>query len=209
MGLQEDVVNSFNHSFPNLIQEAMIKCVFNSYKISFEICKKYPKEEGHDLLGFLRWVELRAQLRGLGGRFNKIETYEKPNGSASSYHIVIDGETIILTVSSVSFPWVLPRPASYRKEYAIESQFHLFERPQQKSQIYGILIHGSNRENREIPAFLQVRFPDNEYGAYVPYKIDLFANHSQLVKDLLGKPSGSDELSLLEPQINIKVNDEA
>jgi hypothetical protein len=206
MGIGEEVLGYFDGSFSMSVQEAMIKCVFNSYAVAYELCKRYPREESHDLLGFLRWIELRSQLRGLGGRFNEIETYESPNGSASSYHIVIDAEKLMLTVSSVPAPAILPRPASYRLEYAIQSQYELFEQPEQKSKIYGILIHGANSKDKSKPAFIQVRFPETNYGGYIPHRVDLFARHNDLVKDLLGVSSESSPLLL--PKVTRKVENE-
>ncbi len=198
MGLNEELDSYFDASFSRQVQEAFVKCVINAYAISYESCKKYSKEEGHDLLGFQRWIEIRNQIRGLGGRFNEIETYTEPNGPAPSYHVVINSEKIILTISSVQSPWILPRPASYRKEYAVQNQYHLFEKLSPNSKIFGLLIHGANSKDRSKPAFLQVRFPNRDYEAYIQHHIDLFTRFDALVKDLLGISEKKDLLPIHE-----------
>ncbi len=185
MGLKEELDGYFDASFGTRVQEAIIKCFFQAYADAIEACKKFPKEEAHDLLGFQRWVELRAQIRGLGGRFREIETYSEPNGPAPSYHIVINSEKIILTVSSVISPGIMPRPASYRMEYAIQNQYELFKPLQQNPKVYALLIHGTNQKDRSKPAFIQVRFPDKNFVSYV-HKIDLFSRFDALVKNLSG-----------------------
>lgn len=196
MGLNEELDSYFEGSFSRPVQEALVKCVIHSYAIAWESCKKYLKEEAHDLLGFQRWIELRSQLRGLGGRFKEIETYTQPNGPAPSYHVVIDSEKIILTVSSVQSPWIMPRPASYRKEYAVQNQLDLFEKLSPNSKIFGLLIHGPNPKDRSKPAFLQVRFPDKDYESYIQHNIDLFARFEGLVKQLFGISQNKDLLRI-------------
>lgn len=196
MGLNEELDGYFDASFSRQVQEAFVKCVINSYAVAWELCKKYLKEEAHDLLGFQRWIELRSQLRGLGGRFNEIETYTHPNGPAPSYHVVIDSEKFILTVSSVPSPWIMPRPAIYRKEYAVQNQLELFQQQLPNSKIFGLLIHGANPKDRSKPAFLQVRFPDKNYESYIQHNVDLFSRFDTLVKNLLGISEKKDLLPI-------------
>jgi hypothetical protein len=198
MGLNEELDDYFDASFSRQVQEAFVKCVINSYAVAWELCKKYLKEEAHDFLGFQRWIELRSQLRGLGGRFNAIETYTSPDGPAPSYHVVIDSEKFILTVSSVPSPSIMPRPAIYRREYAVRSQLNLFEPQSPTSKIFGLLIHGANPKDKSKPAFLQVRFPDRDYESYIQHNIDLFARFEPLVKNLLGISEKKDLLPIHE-----------
>ncbi len=195
MGLNEELDGYFDASFGTQVQEAMVKCMFQAYADSYEACKKFLKEEAHDLLGFQRWIEIRNQFRGLGGRFNEIETYTEPNGPAPSYHVVINSEKMILTVSSVQAPWIMPRPAAYRKEFAIQNQYELWPKLP-SSKIFGILIHGPNPKDKSKPAFLQVRFPDKNYESYIQHNIDLFSRFDALVKNLLGISEKKDLLPI-------------
>ena len=184
MRLVEELEKVFDDSFPRQIQEALIKCLFSAYKVTYEECLKFPREESHDLLPFYRWVQLRTELRGLGGRFQEIETTSEPNGPAPCYHILINTERIMLTVSSVDRPGALPRPASYRIEYANEYQLNLFNSLPEDSKVYALLIHGVNQTDKRRPAFAQIGFPAKGFESYI-HRIDLFSKFETLVKSYL------------------------
>ena len=186
MGFVEELERIFDGSFEEQTQQALIKCLYSAYKEAHNECfKKFSKEEAHDLLPFYRWIQLRSEFRGLGGRFKEIETYHEPNGPAPSYHIVINTERVILTVSSVYGPGALPRPAIYRTEMANTHQlnFDFIKSDEDHNKVYAILIHGVKRDDKKQPAFAQIGFPAKGFEYYI-HRIDLFKKFDVLVKSL-------------------------
>lgn len=200
MGLIRELEDVFNASFPTHILEAMIKCIFNAYKVAYNECKqKFTPEEAHDLLPFYRWVQLRMELRGLGGRFQELQTTAEPNGS--SFHIIINSDRLMLTVSSVDRPGGFPRPAIYRNDYANECQLNLFEPLPKDSKVYAVLIHGPDKKDRSTPAFSEIVFPEKGFESYI-HKINLFSRFDSLINPVdKAKP----ELRELQPQVLKKV----
>jgi hypothetical protein len=182
MDLKGQIEEVFSTSFQDYVLESMIKSLFSSYQISYDYCtKNFSEEEGHDLLPFYRWVQLRSELRGLGGRFKEITTKAEPNGS--SYHIIIDSDRLMLTVSTVDNPKALPRPALYRADYANDHQLDIFRPLPDDSKIYAVLTHGFNRKERYKPAFARIIFPAKGFEYYI-HHIDLFAKFKSLIVSL-------------------------
>ena len=198
----KEIERVFSTSFPDHILEAMLKCLFNAYKIADDECKqKFAPEEAHDLLPFYRWVQLRMELRGLGGRFQEIQTRAEPSGSCS--HIVIDTDRVMLTVSSVDRAGGFPRPAIYRNEYSNENQYNLFRPIPKNSKIYAVLIHGAYKEDRSKPAFSEIVFPEKGFNSYF-HRIDLFSRFDGLMKPV--KPEPKTKVS--PPQLIVKAEGE-
>ena len=186
MKLSDQLEQIFNRSFPVLIQQAILRSLFDAYSIAVEECKKFPKEEGHDLLPFFRWVQLRTLFRGLAERFDSIQVKVEPNGTASSYHVCLSAGQIKLTASTVDDPSALPQFAHYRREYAARSQLNLFESNEPlpaDGTVYVILTHAKDQANPTKPAFANIIFPDKEAGSIV-HKIDLFERHNDFIKNL-------------------------
>ena len=187
MDLGQELEGIFDSAFETQVQESLLKCLFSSYKVSSSECKKkFPyEEEWHDVLPFYRWGQLRTELRGLGGRFKHIEATAEPNGIASNYHIIINSDRVMLTVSSVDRPGGYPRPATFRSDYANINEPDLFKPLPTYSKVYALLIHGVDRtdEDRRQPAFAQIVFPAPGFKSYI-HKIDMFGRYSSLVKSL-------------------------
>jgi len=202
MSFTKELEDAFNASFPVHVLEAMVKCIFNAYKVAYDECKqRFTPEEAHDLLPFYRWVQLRMELRGLGGRFQQLQTTAEPNGSSS--HIVIDSYQFMLTVSSVDRPGGFPRPANYRYDYANESQLSLLEPLQNNSKVYAVLIHGVDKKDRSRPAFSEIVFPEKGFESYI-HKIDLFSKFDGLFKTVDKAP----ELKEVSPRVIKKAQGE-
>lgn len=185
--LSDQLERIFNVSFPKSIQEAILKCLFDAYAIASDECSKFPKEEGHDLFPFLRWIQLRTLLRGLADRFESVEAQVEPNGTASSYHVCINAGQVKLTASTVDDPSALPPFANYRAEYAAQSQLDLFEDNDPfppDGKIYVILTHGKDQLNHRQPAFARIIFPEKNCQSIV-HSIDLFERHKELVDSLI------------------------
>ena len=102
---------TFNDSIPEIIQESLLRCVFTAYKIAYEGCEKFAKEEAHDLRPFYRWVQLRNEFRGLAERFKELTVDVEPNGSGGTYYILLACKQIMLTASALEEGACLPRPS--------------------------------------------------------------------------------------------------
>lgn len=207
MQFSEMLENTLYSSFQTNMLEAMIKCLFSSYRTSFDYCTKtFSKEESHDLLPFYRWVQLRTELRGLGGRFKEITTTSEPNGS--SYHIVIDSDMVMLTVSSVDHPSAMPRSASYRTTYANKFQLNIFDPPDDDAKVYAVLTHGFKRDkwdDRRIPAFARIIFPSENCESYL-HHVDLFEKFNPLITALTTQNKAVDtKTKEVSPQVTKKI----
>ena len=170
----------FDSSFPIEVQEALIRCLFGAYKTTFEECARFPDEEAHDLRPFHRWVQLRADLRGIADRFKGVAA------SAEPYHTLLTAGHVKLTASSVTDPEDLVRPALYRHAYANESQLELFLQdspPPDGATLYVILKHGPDPAEPRQPSFAKIVFPTKDCQSYV-HEIDLFARVKALVESL-------------------------
>ena len=101
MSFREESENAFHQSFENQTQEALIRALFDAYLLSHNECySSYHNHEANDLQPFMRWIKLRHILRGMGDRYKNLAASSRPNGRGSSYHIRIDTDLLVLTVSS-------------------------------------------------------------------------------------------------------------
>jgi hypothetical protein len=188
-----EIVQIFDNSVPKHLQEALIHCIFGAYKTAFEDCSRFPDEEARDLRPFVRWTQIRSDLRGLPARFPGIQA------SAEPYHTLVTAGHIILTASAVDAPDVLPRPAQYRLEYASTSQLDLFNNTDGEF-IYAILLHHPDPTDHRQPLFALIAFPDRFYEGYV-YSVDLFARFESLVASLrIPKEEGERGLPKVQPK---------
>jgi|GEM_PF-6068083 len=203
MSYVEELEKIFNDSFEKQTQEAFIKGLFDVYQMSHRECyDSYHFHEAHDLLPFLRWIKLRNSLRGMGDRFKEIQAFSKPNGSSSSYHILISTEKMILTVSSADSSISLPRPASHRIEYANQYQYNLEfssdENNITNSKKYAILTHGAMYDDKRQPAFARIIFPSENYDSCI-HRIDLFDKHRGLVAAI------RESLAVTQPKRTVEI----
>jgi hypothetical protein len=61
--IKDELEAAFEAAFPAQVQEAIIRCLFNSYETAYADCAKFQTEEAHDIRPFYRWVQLRDELR--------------------------------------------------------------------------------------------------------------------------------------------------
>lgn len=186
--------NVFFENVPDHFQEALIRCVFSSYQVSAEESSiSLPAEEASVLRPQRLWLQLKADLRRMDGRFSELTTTSDRN------HVLLTIGQINITASSVPEPGAFVRPAVFRAAYANDSQLDLFESndpPPPNSQFYGILIHCADPSDLSRPLSAQIAFPDKNLQCWV-HKIDLFARHASLVAELRYEPQefeSSDDL---------------
>jgi hypothetical protein len=210
MSIAEQLTAIFDASIPKRVQEALIQCVFSTYKLAHDECERFPKEEAHDLRPFYRWVQLRALVKGLPGRFPEVTVEIAPNGSAGSFHVIISCGQMVLTASTLDDKSVLPRPAKFRNAYSYESQLDLFipeTPPPEDGSFYGILVHAPDKNEPRQPGFVNIIFPDKLYTTTVN-RIKLFDRFPDLVETLRIPPEESSDrntgISRLEKQIRKK-----
>lgn len=181
MTISEDELEKiFHQNVPKNIQEALVRCLFGSYRASYRECSNFPPEEKHDFLGYHRWIRLRTDLRGVAERFHPQMSFtERP------WHTRLNIGQIWLTASSVQDP-SRPKWASYRGLYAATSQYDLFEKnitPPPDSIFYAIMLHHPDERNPQFPSFMRIAFPDKRLDFYV-CEINMFSLHAELVKSM-------------------------
>ncbi|CBE68395.1 MAG: hypothetical protein F9K13_02680 [Candidatus Methylomirabilis oxygeniifera] len=175
-----ELARIFDGSVSRQIQEALVRCVFGSYRTAHDECSGFPGEEAHDLLPYYRWIQLRSDLRGMTNRFDGV------HASAERYHTLLHVGRILLTAQRVDGPEGLVRPSVYRLAYAASSQLELFEQntpPPDDALFYAILLHGPDPREAKQPLFAQIAFPDKTLQSYV-HKIDLFSRFEPVIDSL-------------------------
>lgn len=134
------------------------------------------------------------------------------------HHTLVCCGPVKFTQNAVSAPTELVRPSLFRQEYATTNrQLLLFSEESGRTQagggaavkdmkLYGILLHGQSPEPN-LPGFVVVRFPNQEYDAYLPDSIDLFREFPDVVANraqmLAG--GGAEVEHVAEPTPQLKV----
>lgn len=198
----QELEEIFGEDVPNAVQEALVKCLFGSYRTSFDACAHFQPEEAKDLRGYYRWIQLRDELRGLGDRFPGIVA------TPEEYHTLITAGRIKLVACSNREPGSPLRSATYRREYADKS-LNLFESPptlaSDEDYIFTILEHGVDCLEPRQPAFARILFITKDMK--IAHDINLFARHKNLV-DSLSIPLQSVEDGLLNIRLR-EIDEEA
>ena len=156
----EDTLSILNAS----IQKAYsMAALFIEESEFFKIPSAWPQEQNIRNLS----VDLAIQKACETGLIPLAYSY--PSNQRHNYnHLVLKGENIFATHSSVRRKDEFPRIASIRRHLAMTNQICLFGEENHKPEaqtIYGILLH--KPENKEDgAAFVALGIPDAEYGAW-------------------------------------------
>ena len=192
----EQLENFFNRDLPTPIQQALIQCLFGSYRTAFDECSHFPAKEAKDLRGFYRWVQLRYEMRGLGDRFNSLIA------TGEDYHTLISAGRTKLIACSNHDPNSPLRVATYRLEYA-QNSLDLFDPlpppPSDEDYIFTVLEHGVDVLEPRQPAFANILFITKDMK--IAHKLNLFAKHKSLI-DSLRIPLGDYQEGLPDIRLN-------
>ena len=181
-----DISQRFNQFVSEDLKVSIIKIIFDCYNNSWRECKQvFDGPEFKDLLPHYRRAKIDAALRSIPQTLG-VKTSAEINKARNSYHAVLIVGGVQMTASAVEVRGQMPRNAIFRKTYAEAAQMKLFENNTSGNEnlpLYGIIIHSATEDQKE-PAFLEIRFPDEEYTQYLGDRIDLFKEFPDIVASL-------------------------
>jgi hypothetical protein len=161
-------VEMFDAFVPQGLQVAIAAGIVSEYRLAKVACDtEYHTAESEDLLPFVRRACIESMLCGLPKSHPDARIVTRSNKTKNCSHRVLVCGRILLTQSLVEHGGILPREAEYRKGYARDAQYLLFEHeeaPAEDAPLYGIVTHMPvSRQDAGVPAFIDILFPDPNY----------------------------------------------
>jgi hypothetical protein len=161
-------VEMFDAFVPQGVQVAVAADIVSEYRLAKVTCDtEYHAPESEDLLPFVRRACIESMLCELPKSHPGLRIVTRANKTKNCFHRVLVCGRVLLTQSLVEHEGTLPREAEYRKGYARDAQYLLFEReepPAEDAPLYGIVTHMPvSRHDAGVPAFIDVLFPDPKY----------------------------------------------
>jgi len=161
-------VEMFDAFVPKKVQVALATGIVREYRLAKMSCEtEHQPPECDDLLPFFRRACIESMLCEIARVHPEVRIVTRSNKSKNCSHRVLACGRVLLTQSLVEREGMLPREAEYRKGYARDPQYLLFERedpPAQDASLYGIVTHMPlSQRDSGIPAFVDILFPDPNY----------------------------------------------
>lgn len=175
----------FHVEFPDDLLRAICRQVVRGYQDAWQYClDNYDFPQRHDVYPMMRRADIERNAATIVERFPPGTAVAVANRVGAAYHVRITSGRVRLTFSAVNERGQVVRPAIFRKQYASNSQTNLFDLgagadDQDDSALYAILLHGGTKKRPQIPAFMDIGFPDAECKSYVD-TINLFARFSEI-----------------------------
>lgn len=179
----QDLVNLFNGSFADEVQIALLRGLFEAYRLADDQAGAFRAEEAHDIRPWLRWIHLRNILRDIGDRFGA-DVESKQTDGYCHYTIMRQGRTALIA-SSVDSPDAHYRSAIYKEDLLQQSQLNLFltnQKTRKHATLFAVLLHGAT-PNKKQPAFAMIQIPDAQEASYIT-GFDLFQKYSNITSEL-------------------------
>jgi hypothetical protein len=132
--------------------------------------------------------------------------YRRKRGQKTGHFHEITCGLVKITQSCISIPDKVPREAKFRLTLATNGQGDLFEEPEPETEqakyLYSILTYGINTEseNRSLPAFVRIQFPNKTCTQYVDAGIDLMAKFPDIVAEYVPQPNAKAAVTQKPPQ---------
>lgn len=179
----------FNGLVGDDIQREIAIAVVSQYRRAFEYCyENFEQAEAHDLLPHLRRAYIEEVMPDLAERVEGYTTITEKNKAENCWHRSILGDRIILTQSKVEQRKTLPRDAEFRKGYAKSNQM-LFDfmnedeasELEAEAPLYAIIVHMPPDDNKRLPEFVDIVFPDKDYKEIVGPIIELLDKFPDII----------------------------
>ena len=157
----------------------------------------YDERIVHTAFGQFLVHNVRHTVFQLNESYPGIRVDLVPNKHGSAFHVKLEVNGLLVTISAVSDHQAIPRYAQFRDAYANQmffyinqsDQFELSEYPEPRvtTPTYIQILHGPHEDNRQRLGFIRVALP-NDFGRYnqAPMDFDEFLN------SLSGEPEASD-----------------
>ena len=128
--------------------------------------------------GLLRWIEIDSNLYKLNGKFPGIQSVFVKSGATGMKHVeVLSRDFGVLVAHDPDDEVLLPK-TDYAKDLTLSNQKCLFpdgiaDAVDEKKRYYALLFHAKSEIAGEIPASLEIRFPDG-CGGYAAEHLRLY-----------------------------------
>lgn len=191
--LAQSCIDTFWASIPRELVKKFLRCILISYtKADSEAREKYPPSEAHYIRGPQRRADIEVGLRSVADLDQEVSALPRWNKTGSQAHTLITRGQIKLTCSRADSRYDVVRHAEFRKDYAAQSQYDLFQinEPPEVSQgpyLYAMILHGPAQDDKSRPAFVDVVFPDRECETYIA-RIDLLREFPEAFGDITPPP---------------------
>lgn len=175
MSAASPLVEIFRDCYPDAFLEQTAGTLTHAYAAADRFARRFDWPERHDIQRLVQRVFFEGPWRTLARRHGLVAE-AKPNAIANCFHTYVQAGPVSLTASFVESPSALVRRAVFRSGYASRTQGDLFlpdEPAQPLTSLYSILLHGAERHEPGVPAFMHVRFPLPDCKAYFDGVVDL------------------------------------
>jgi hypothetical protein len=189
-------IELFDQHVPRKFQKAILQSLLSNYKEASRYCwKNFHPNQAKDLSGIYRRTLIEEQWSGMAELFPALRVEPKLYDHNTGTYNELTYGLIKLTQSCVAGPNEVPRYAEYRTTLAHNGQLKLFEVDESsgaeadKRYLYSILTHGVDleSENRSLPAFARIQFPNKHCTEYLDRGIDLFQRFPDVLAAYLPK----------------------
>jgi hypothetical protein len=192
----EPIIRAFKAHLPADYLPDTLATIFDSYRDARETCEGVmDRSEMRDVLSTMRRALIETNVRNVARQFPTAQVRVERNARKTSHFSIVSFGQVDITIAKSGSPYLLPRPALYRRNLFEDAQSQLFDLGCQRpsDRLYALLIHGPARRKRGVdgetgvsliyPAFARIVFPDQE-GAILT-SIDLFTEYRQVVHQFI------------------------
>jgi len=180
----------FNGLVSQEIQRVVAEGVASQYRRAYKDCygnDAFAQEEARDLLPYVRRAYIEGIMPDIAARLSGWKACTAENKAKNCSHRLVIGEGIVISESKVEERETLPREAEFRRGYARSPQMVFeFMKDQESAELdgqltlYAIIVHMPRAEDKGVPEFIDIVFPDRDYGEIVD-RIRLLEKFADLV----------------------------
>lgn len=182
------LVQIFDKAVPLDFQKACVRSIQQAYDEAYrrtgeDLCLE--KEEGHDLLPYLRRTLIERNLKNLARYYQGVHVSTRKNAARNCHHNVIHIGNLMMTISSIDYPSRKVRQAKFRDNYIQMTLFDFLRCqneeifPIEGGLCYLIICHGEDIYSKGRLGFVKIVFPDTN-GNYIPV-IDLLSRFPEVI----------------------------
>lgn len=192
---------------PELLRK-LLQCVTSIYPKAYRESAEHESGQQAYLYGHFRYAHLENSLRNINHPGVEVRIRQIKNLYRIS-QVVVNG--VVFTASSNIYDDKLPRPAHFREVLAlhtsIDSDSPLFriertvEVGMEDIKLYGILVHGKDKNDLSKPAFVGIQFPDRSYSKILGY-VDLLKRFPTSIETPEVEPEIKPEIRIRRKRIN-------
>jgi len=194
MGVYKDY---FLNYFPKEAIPDILRQTFLGYSTNSKFIKAQELQPGpaKNVFPYNRCAHIDNNLLALNNKYEGLSAKSKLNSAHNWRYTLISYKNIRMTASSVASAIDPPRESAFRNYYA-SCQYRFDENitsgklelcdliPIEDGIIYALIIHCPTIDNPQLPAFINIAFPNESLTGYLE-RIKLFDEYPSLVESLM------------------------